>query len=827
MPTSDSSRLEQPCPGLLFALVGLLILQWGCETKRAAEEPLAVAREISEERHVLPREALAKAKKLWISSKENPHTSSWQSRLRLLYADILIEQNSPLRGKPLTEVLELLAFQPNDPEISVRLLAAAGYVELKRSGGNYTLSRELTEQALTRERAKSFNDSCWRAEVLLHYSQVLIYLNDRNARVSLAEAGQEALNCPDKYWAAVVPFTSGNYYLSSSRYRQAQLSFENALALAQSHHFIGLISMTRTNLALAYVDMGDFQKALDLLGRSKGSNEIDAALILSISAFVHNIRGENLSAKSDYLEAIAILKPSKPEVYYAYLEDLAAVLIEMNQLDDADRYNREVIQDANPNGPISWIVSEAKLNAASIARLKGNLEAAHRQLISLQKTLNQENDAQVLWRLHAEMAQTLADMKRYKEADREFRNSVETASNAREQMDSDQDRMTFSIYVERLVSRYIDFLVDQKASAETSLKVAETFRAQRLAERLHYEKTPPQEKLKAIASARDAIILSYWITKHNAYLWATNARQTKIFVLRDLQNLDRDIQNHNLDIADQRDLLQTPNSSTDLYRKLIAPAESLIPAGSKVIIVPSGPLTTLDLETLVPPARPPQYWLKTVTMTVAPSLSLASDRTIPQNRFLLVGDTIPKGQAVLPGSVSEINDIQQLFPNTNKLQLTGTNATPQHFLDSRPGEFSLLHISSHAFANKVSPLDSYIMLTPDATHPDGYLYAHDLMNLTMNEDLVTLSACEGAGGKSLPGEGQVGLTWAILSAGAKNVLASSFRVSDHATASFMRDFYVKLSAGEKPSQALHDTKLALVSKSTVPYFWAAFQLYTR
>jgi CHAT domain-containing protein len=196
-------------------------------------------------------------------------------------------------------------------------------------------------------------------------------------------------------------------------------------------------------------------------------------------------------------------------------------------------------------------------------------------------------------------------------------------------------------------------------------------------------------------------------------------------------------------------------------------------------------------------------------------------------KLLLVGDTIPKGQAQLPGSASEIKEIAELFPEAKATRLAGINATPQHFLSGTPGDFSILHISSHASANKGSPLDSYIVLTPDTAHPDGHLYARDLMTLGLKEELVTLSACEGAGGKSLPGEGQVGLTWAILSAGANKVLASSFKVSDRGTWIFMKDFYQRLAAGDKPAKALHDAKVALARQSTVPYFCAAFQLYTR
>jgi CHAT domain-containing protein len=825
-----SSLRKRRYLSLFGALLVVVAIEWGIRTWKTADDPTAVYRSISEQRHSHPAEALTKAKGAEAGAKTKPSWRVWEQRFRLLYADILIEQNSPLSGKALSDVVTLLTFQPENRENATRLLAARAYLELKRSGGDYKIAKKINEEALERNRANPINDPCWSAEVLLHYAQTLIYLNDDGTRDPLLNAELEAESCSDPYWRTLVPFTTGNFHLNSSRYKEAQVSFEKALSYAQSYKFPSLVSLTSTNLALAYTDMGDFDKALGVLGRAKGSSESDKARILSISAFVHNLRGENDAALRDYLRAVEILQLSKPEDYYAYLEELAAVLIEMNRLDEAERYSQEVIQHADPNGHLPWIVKTAKFNAASIARLRGNLKVAHDQLMKLRPSLKQETDAEVIWRLHGELAQTFAAMGRNKEADGEFSKAVETASKARQQLDSDQDRMTFSIYVERLVSRYIDFVIDRGAEPPASLKLAETFRAQRLAEKLNATNTPAPERFQTIARSRQALILSYWVTHHRSYLWATTARGTKVFLLNGLENLVRDIENHNLQIYGEGDLLQTPKLATELYEKLVAPAESLIQPGSNVIIVPSGPLAALNFETLIPPARPAQYWLNNVSVTVAPSLSVLGDETNLKGRprrFLLVGDTIPKGQKPLPGSVSELKDLARLFPSANTVQLTGTNATPEHFLQSHPGNSSLLHISSHASANKESPLDSYIMLTPDATHSDGYLYAHDLMKLRLSEELVTLSACEGAGGKTLPGEGQVGLTWAILSAGAHKVLASSFKVSDHATASFMRDFYTRLAAGNNPAKALHDTKVALASQSAVPYFWAAFQLYTR
>ena len=429
--------------------------------------------------------------------------------------------------------------------------------------------------------------------------------------------------------------------------------------------------------------------------------------------------------------------------------------------------------------------------------------------------------------LHSELAQTLATLHRNEQAEEEFKIAVDAANKARSGISSDWNRLTYSVYPLKYVSPYVDFRIDQHDPAG-ALQLAEVFRSQQLAERLHSTKSPAPEKFRKIAGDRNAVILSYWITAKRSYLWVTNAQESRAFTLSGLEALARDIAKHNVEIGNLRDVLSAPELATALYKKLVMPAESMIPPGANVIIVPDGPLAALNFETLIAPARPAKFWLNSVSVSVAPSLAVFADsKDIKERRrtFLLVGDTIPKN--LPPLSDREIPMIQEIFPAVPKATLQGREATPQRFLDSKPGQFSVLHISAHAFANKESPLDSALFLTPDEAHRDGKLYAHDLKDLSLSAWLVTLSACESAGGRNLPGEGLIGLTWAILSAGARNVVAGLWKVSDNATADFMKRFYTYLRDGEEPAIALHDAKIAMAHKQPMPYYWAAFQLYTR
>jgi CHAT domain-containing protein len=99
----------------------------------------------------------------------------------------------------------------------------------------------------------------------------------------------------------------------------------------------------------------------------------------------------------------------------------------------------------------------------------------------------------------------------------------------------------------------------------------------------------------------------------------------------------------------------------------------------------------------------------------------------------------------------------------------------------------------------------------------------------LHADLVTVSACRGAGQRAYSGEGLVGFAWAFLHAGARHVIAGLWDVNDQSTAGLMNSLYRELAAGKRPADALRTAKLAMIeSKGNLkkPYYWAPFQLYT-
>ncbi|MBL8194050.1 MAG: CHAT domain-containing protein, partial [Blastocatellia bacterium] len=110
---------------------------------------------------------------------------------------------------------------------------------------------------------------------------------------------------------------------------------------------------------------------------------------------------------------------------------------------------------------------------------------------------------------------------------------------------------------------------------------------------------------------------------------------------------------------------------------------------------------------------------------------------------------------------------------------------------------------------------------------NGFLQLQEIYNLKFSANLVVLSACQTALGKEVKGEGLVGLTRGFMYAGAKQIIASLWKVDDRATAELMKYFYQNLlKNNQSPSNALREAQLQMMKQPRwkSPYYWAAFVL---
>ena len=179
----------------------------------------------------------------------------------------------------------------------------------------------------------------------------------------------------------------------------------------------------------------------------------------------------------------------------------------------------------------------------------------------------------------------------------------------------------------------------------------------------------------------------------------------------------------------------------------------------------------------------------------------------------------------------EVSAIAGLFLPNAKL-LSGTAATETAVLNLA-GEYQVLHLATHGYFNKLNPMLSGLELEADSGN-DGFLEVHEILEMQLNTELVTLSACEtGLGGgffNEIPaGDDFVGLTQAFLQAGSRSVLATLWAVDDRSTVDLMKEFYTRLEdtgvQGDK-AVALAQAQRALRATDGYrhPYYWAPFVL---
>ena len=268
-----------------------------------------------------------------------------------------------------------------------------------------------------------------------------------------------------------------------------------------------------------------------------------------------------------------------------------------------------------------------------------------------------------------------------------------------------------------------------------------------------------------------------------------------------------------------------------LYEQLVGPVESsgLLAGKGRLLIAPHAELHYLPFAALVRRGTPEQYLVERYVLEYVPSASVwlqLRDRPEP-SRSSGVLAFAPR-PAALPGSQAEVAAIQRAF-GARVQTLMGRLATESTFRALAPAQ-EIVHLATHGVLNKHNPLFSFVQLGAGGGE-DGRLEVHEVFGLTLDARLVVLSACEtGVGAGAVadvpPGDDWIGLVQGFLYAGAGNVLATLWPVSDVATARLMERFYDRVAAGRPEAEALALAQRAAARdpQTAQPFFWAGFTL---
>jgi CHAT domain-containing protein/Tfp pilus assembly protein PilF len=287
------------------------------------------------------------------------------------------------------------------------------------------------------------------------------------------------------------------------------------------------------------------------------------------------------------------------------------------------------------------------------------------------------------------------------------------------------------------------------------------------------------------------------------------------------------------DLLEERDSEQWKKPAASLSATVLTPVlkKGWLEGVDHLYLVPHDMLNYLPFALLpVQSATEPGLVIDRFTLAYLPSAATlangASSGNQPQSMLAMA-----PGRSRLQHASEEVSSITKLFRPHSEM-LLGAAATESAFKNNAD-QFRVLHLATHGYFNKLNPLLSGLQLEPDETN-DGLLEVHEILELKLESELVTLSACETGLGSGyfteIPaGDDFVGVTRAFLQVGSAAVLATLWAVDDRSTVDLMKSFYRNLDAAgtdrdKAAALARAQKTLRASNKYKHPYYWAPFVL---
>ena len=597
-------------------------------------------------------------------------------------------------------------------------------------------------------------------------------------------------------------------------------------------------------MAWAYYKLGDSEKAKEMFieagKQARKTREQSRARSgwLTDAGYVDMDARNFKLPKQSFQQSLKLAQQinSREDIINAQIA-LAFVCEQTGKLEDAKHYADEALSKARQDGN--------KRDEVYPLLIKGRIAAQQHDATGAQSAFQevaQAEDSPVFlkWEAERSLARLAEDANQVDSADREYRTALSTFETARATLQHEDSRVPFLTNASRIYDDYIHFLVSRGKTSE-ALQVADYSRARTLAEGLGLLKkgtsfAPDPLNAPSVARQAGGTVLFYWLGEKQSYLWAVTPRAVSLFTLPPASEIDAAVQRYRKFLAGPQGSLETADpDGAELYRILVAPAKGGLRKDARIFIIPDGSLNSLSFETLLVTEPTLHYWIEDATIANAGSLRLLASSSGEKEKnthtLLLVGNSVApdRDYPELPKAGAEMESVERRFPPAQRRVFERAEATPAAYLASKPEQFSYIHFVAHGTASRLSPLDSAIVLSKSSAASDSFkLYARDIIQHPLRAQLVTVSACYGAGSRSYSGEGLVGLAWAFLRAGAHNVIAALWDASDVSTEQLMDKFYEELNRGESPDTALRKAKLSLLRSGSAfrkPFYWAPFQLY--
>lgn len=252
-----------------------------------------------------------------------------------------------------------------------------------------------------------------------------------------------------------------------------------------------------------------------------------------------------------------------------------------------------------------------------------------------------------------------------------------------------------------------------------------------------------------------------------------------------------------------------------LTKMLVDPVSDLLDdlVGSALVVITDGPLTNVPFEALR---------LGEVALAEAFSLRFGSDlhdvvTNPPAEPCAAVHGKVlallsPDARA--PRIADEAKEIRRIHADATIL--LAERATTDALVELAE-QHAVVHIACHGMFWSEHPSWSALRLG------DRWITASEIKRMPLRGKIVVLNACATGQGRDAATE-SLGLVPALLAAGSRGVVATSWPVDDEVALVFARHFHMSLAAGRSPGEAvgLANREIAR-EQSAHPWAWAAYR----